>query len=492
MPPCIAFRRGIAVKRAAGDIFGDFRDFVVSRGLIGPGERLLLSLSAGKDSMALLHLVLRLRAVMEFDAAVFHLNHCTRGAESDGDEEFVRAAAASAGLPAFIERFDFSRLPPGRSFEEYAREKRYRLLAQIASKHGFTAIATAHTASDNAETILMRLLRGTGVHGLAGMGARRDGIVRPIIFLSSGGVLKYLREEGIAWREDGSNLDTSFTRNFIRSELLPRATERFPEAESAIVRLGNAARETVSLLGDLLREKHGELYRMRGDEALIEYGRFKGDSRALRFVIGRAVCERFGGYVGSKMFDQVEKGIDARRAHMLLYRNKSIAIRKTIDSGQGVIAIGRTGQGAEGVEGQWERRIELAELNEKGKEMLYIEGPGLRFRLRFVEYVYFFENRTRPDCVFIAVPDELHYIIMRNRRRGDRIRLHGGEKKLKELFIDLRMERRAKELVPLLCVQGRIAAVMGGLVSEGGNRIADDFMVHPGDKKILAISRLDS
>lgn len=490
--PPVAFRQVCLMKHAAAEIFRRFREFIRSRGLIGPGERLLLSLSAGKDSMALLHLIMRLRGEMGFEAAVFHLNHCVRGEESDDDEEFVKAAATVSGLPAFIERFDFSKRPPGRSFEEYARAKRYEMLSETASRNEFTAIATAHTASDNAETLLMRLFRGTGVHGLAGMDARRDRIIRPILFLSSAEIRAYLEAENIAWREDSSNLDTEFLRNFIRHELMPKTIERFPGAERAVVQLGEAAREQLSLLGDLVRENYGALYRMRGEEALIEHERFKGDGRLLKFALTQAVHECFGGYVTRRMLEQIEGGIGARRSHVLLYRNDSLSFRKTIAAGHGVIAISRTGTNDSAGTELWERGIELSELDKTGEVKILIETAGLSFLIRLVEYDHFLENRTRPDRIFIAVPEELHYIVLRNRRRGDRIRLGGGEKKVKELFIDGKLERHKKERIPLLCAQGRVAAVLGGLVSEGSNRIADDFLVHAGDKKILAISLIGS
>jgi tRNA(Ile)-lysidine synthase len=177
------------------------------------GDRLLLSLSAGKDSIALMDIMSTLAEEWSLTLGVFHLNHLSRGMESDSDEEFVRNLAKTYQLKLYCERFDCAGRPRGSSFEEFSREKRYGLLNGIARAESWDKIATAHTGSDNIETVLMRILRGTGIHGLRGIEPIRSKLIRPLLPLTSADVYAHLTDRGLKWREDRSNADPRFLRN---------------------------------------------------------------------------------------------------------------------------------------------------------------------------------------------------------------------------------------------------------------------------------------
>ena len=183
-------------------------------------KRILLAVSGGIDSMYLAN-----RAPELFPGARFGVAHCNfrlRGAESDADEAFVRAWCAERGLDCFVERFDTRgyAAQQGISLEMAARELRYGWFAQLCREQGFDAVAVAHNADDNAETLLLNLLRGTGTRGLRGMGDR-DGIVRPLLGTSRAEIRAWMQEHGCAWREDSSNADSTPKRNRIRHEVFP-------------------------------------------------------------------------------------------------------------------------------------------------------------------------------------------------------------------------------------------------------------------------------
>lgn len=182
--------------------------------------RILLAVSGGIDSMYLAN-----RAPELFPGARFAVAHCNfglRGAESDGDEAFVRAWCEERGIPCYVERFDTRSYADdhGLSIEMAARELRYDWFAQLREATGADAVAVAHNADDNAETLLLNLLRGTGTRGLRGM-SDRDGIVRPLLETTRAEIRAWMEARGFAWREDSTNADNSPKRNRIRNEVFP-------------------------------------------------------------------------------------------------------------------------------------------------------------------------------------------------------------------------------------------------------------------------------
>ncbi|MDR2606118.1 MAG: tRNA lysidine(34) synthetase TilS [Oscillospiraceae bacterium] len=195
------------------------------------GEKLIyVAVSGGADSMCLLDLMLRLAPNFGFTVTVLHFNHKLRGAASDADEQFVRTYCGGRGISLIAG----SSGAPLKRGENAAREARYTFFAQYAE-----SVAVAHTADDNAETMLMRLARGSGVSGLAGISpvALRGGlkIIRPIICLTRAEVLAYLEHNGIPHIEDESNGDTRFTRNRVRADIVPILREINPKtAEHAL------------------------------------------------------------------------------------------------------------------------------------------------------------------------------------------------------------------------------------------------------------------
>ena len=183
-------------------------------------ERILLAVSGGIDSMYLAN-----RAPALFPGARFgvaHCNFCLRGAESDGDEAFVRAWCERRGLHFHLRRFDTRSFAAehGLSIEMAARELRYAWFEELRREQGYEAVAVAHNADDNAETLILNLLRGTGTRGLRGMGDR-DGIVRPLLGIPRAEIREWMTAHGCTWREDSSNADNALKRNRIRNEVFP-------------------------------------------------------------------------------------------------------------------------------------------------------------------------------------------------------------------------------------------------------------------------------
>ncbi len=237
-----------------------FQNFVrlIRRGkLVAPGDKVLLALSGGADSTALLCLFLEIRSQLDLELAGAHLNHGLREKESDADAEFVRSLAADHHLPCVVEKLSPRERPKGGNAEARAREQRYRFLQRIGDSLGARRIALAHTRNDQAETVLLRLLRGSGSLGLAAIPvSRADRFIRPLLSIEREELRTYLRSRGVGWREDSSNRDLRFARNKVRHELIPWLEKSFnPSIVDVLARTAENLRGDAEslewLVGDL-------------------------------------------------------------------------------------------------------------------------------------------------------------------------------------------------------------------------------------------------
>jgi tRNA(Ile)-lysidine synthase len=265
-------------------------------GMFSPGDRVAVAVSGGCDSVALLNGLHELAPQLGIHLAVAHLNHLLRGAEADADEQFVAEAAARLKLRFFSRRVDVgaeTRLSGG-NLEQTARRARYQWFTELIGQGRSEKIATGHTCSDQAETVLFRLLRGAGSAGLAGIRpVVEPGIVRPLLEVSRNDVLAYLRQRGWSWREDSTNLNTGLDRNRIRHQLLPSLCRewnpRLPETLAQMAQWAQAEEDYWNVVVAELAERH-----IRADGAAVELQAAAlaampqaAQRRLLRHAIGR-------------------------------------------------------------------------------------------------------------------------------------------------------------------------------------------------------------
>ncbi len=224
------------------------------------GQHLLLAVSGGPDSVALLRAACEVRSALKLELTAAHLNHRLRGTAADADAEWVAALCRRLDVPLALERQDVSSIAQDRglSIEEAARQIRYEFLSTSALARDCSHVLVAHTADDQAETILHHILRGTGIAGLRGMGENRalgEGVVlyRPLLELSRQDILEYLDRRGQEARIDATNADPTFTRSRIRTQLLPMIQSEFnPQITRALIRLGRQAGEFSEVLDELV------------------------------------------------------------------------------------------------------------------------------------------------------------------------------------------------------------------------------------------------
>jgi tRNA(Ile)-lysidine synthase len=240
-----------AARRAWPPLLHRIVKTIRSRELFDRGRHLLVGVSGGPDSIALLSLLHRLRFPWRLTLTAVHCNYGLRGTESDGDQAFVEAVCRRLDIPLYTRRLDAQGRACGASLQAAARDLRYRVMMDIARECGADRIVVGHTADDQAETVLLWMLRGAGLTGLSGMPACRNGvIVRPLYETRRREILAYLHEEGLAFRRDSSNDTPIYLRNRIRQEIVPALQRVVPSAVEALCRIGDICREDDLFLDD--------------------------------------------------------------------------------------------------------------------------------------------------------------------------------------------------------------------------------------------------
>jgi len=462
------------------------KNYIKQNNLISKGDRVLLSCSAGKDSMAMLHIMMKLSRDMDFSISLFHLNHMMRGKDSDMDESFIKGEAVKFNLEIFSEKFDFHAEDGNKgSFEERARDIRYGKLQVIAEKYNFNKIATAHSLNDNAETLLMRIFSGTGIHGLRGIRPKRENIIRPILDLSVREIISYLEYNKISWREDLSNSDNSYDRNYIRNEVFPVINRQYSRSIESINELSNYAAENISLINTLADKLYGDVYEVRNNTVHIKTELFNSDINLFKHLISRAVREHFGCYISSGMIGEICRRFLTEKSNNLLYENRIFFVEKLYNAGKPEVKISP----AEDLKGKvedWEYEIRVGEGIPVKVELT---EPGVSILIKYADLAFFEQNKFNKKYIFVTFYDDIDTIYIRNRRKGDRIHLESGTKKIKDLFIEKKLDNETKNRTQLLIINSKIAAVMPGFFIDEKNRVSMDFIVKNNSKKILVICK---
>ena len=285
------------------------RKSVLDGGLLHPGDSVLVACSGGPDSVALLHLLLELSRDIPFSVSVAHFNHQLRP-QAAADERFVQDMVLALDLPFYAGRADVraSARKMGLGIEEAGRRLRYEFLERAAAEAGASKIATGHHRDDQAETVLMRLLRGTGLTGLAGIPAARGGvIIRPLIDLERVEILDYLRDRKLKWRTDDSNKDEKYLRNKIRRKLVPYLEKNFaPAVVRSLARLAILSRDEDEFLEKAARTAARRVLIRKAGETFLDAAALKKNPPAMARRLVRNFVLSLKGDLHDLSFDNVE------------------------------------------------------------------------------------------------------------------------------------------------------------------------------------------
>jgi tRNA(Ile)-lysidine synthase len=439
-------------------------DAIFRYGLLESGESVLVAVSGGADSVALLHVLGELLPAFRLRLGVAHFNHALRP-EADRDAEFVAELAAGLGLPFHVERVDVQahRDRAGGSLEETARELRYRFLDTVAAAAGYTRIALGHHADDNAETLLLNLLRGGGRRGMAGIAPfRPPGYIRPLILARRADIERYLDLRRQAYRTDATNADPAFDRNRIRRSLIPELERRYqPKARIVLSRAAEILRAEEEWLEELVAPIYAAAKVARDSGVGLRVSALRGLApAALRRVVRRALCETRQGLRGIG-FEHVERVVDLLgRRHDAgpLYLPGGLRVGRGgdglhfwLEEGRGARTPARVGGG------DYEyamARLGRLKIPEAGVEIALSEVAGGVPS----DWAAGDARTALFDGEGIGFP-----ILVRNSRPGDRFSPLGvdGTQKLKKFFCDHKIPPVERQRCPLLVSRGRIIWVAG-------------------------------
>lgn len=434
--------------------------FIKEHGLFAPGERVIVAFSGGADSMALLDVLANLPD-FPLDLLLAHLNHLLRGDESDGDELFARSVAKKYALPLEISRVDVAAFAQEKalSLEEAGREVRRDFFLELARKHSADAVALGHHRDDQAETVLMRLVRGAAGSGLTGMLPKTAGtlFVRPLLCLERSGIEAYLRKGSLQWREDSSNSDTKFLRNRIRHELLPLLRSYNPGIAELLNQTAQALAADEKLLEAVTDRAFSSMVLSTSAAFRINLDMLLNEPQALRKRLYRKVLSAVKGdlrRISSSHLADIDRLAVSKKGGGRLLLPFGVNVVKEYGS------ILLTAAPEESLPKPCEISVDRC-----GSYPLPFCGTLSVERVNALPSAW---QKADRDTMFID-PEQFPFPwTIRCFRGGDRFTPFGmtGRKKLKDLFIDRKIPLADRKKIPLLLCRDEIVWICGVQVSE--------------------------
>lgn len=497
-----------ALPLAMDNLLEKVRQTVLRYRLIEDGHQVVVAVSGGADSLALLYLLDRLRreGTPRFILQVAHLHHGLRGPAAREDALFVRREAEKLGLPFYCGKADTPHFQKkwGFSREDAARRLRYRYLSQVAERTGASQIAVGHHRDDQVETVLLNVLRGTGPHGLAGMKIKRElqpgkGIpylIRPLLHVAKGEIEQYCRAMKLSPRLDESNLQLDYRRNRVRLDLIPYLEREFnPSFRLSIVQLSRLIEADQEYLEKCAEERlSGLLLREEHDRIELDARCLTGEHAAIQGRVIRLALRRLRGNIGDTGFAHVRSILELCRRNPS-YGSTDLpgSVKAEISYGALRIILG----GSRGKSG-----VVPVELKVPGEALISEKGWKLRAEVLAPD-----ELPWPPDCgreayldfdkVVQAVEGEKNkdgenneqgwepVLRVRSRQEGERFRPLGapGHKKMKDFFIDRKIPLPERREIPVVSAGNEAIWVCGVQISHG-------FRVTENTKRVLRLSLL--
>jgi tRNA(Ile)-lysidine synthase len=446
-----------------------FREFTQKNQLISPGDKIIVAISGGVDSVVLLDVLNEIKEQLKFELIAAHFNHKLRGAESDEDEEFVRRYCSNLGIECYVRGEDTREYCKSKkiSIQEGARELRYNFFETLRLLKGFDKIATAHNANDNAETVLLNLFRGSGVNGLAGIQVKRGSIIRPLLFATREEIEKYAEAKGLSFRIDSSNLKTSYRRNYIRLKILPMISENI---NPGIIETLNRTAQIFSELSNFIKHEVSKIVKFiaideNPDKVLVDIQKLKNYLYFIQESVILSVAETY-----------FNERVDYARVLSVLNLIDSTPGNSVMLTGDLFVYRDRT-------------HLVFLKKPEFAKEEVFVYiHPGEKYETDNFIFMSKFVDR---DEVQFHRDSQVEYIdadligdefILRNWQPGDWFIPLGmkGRKKVSDFLIDLKIPIYEKGKILVLESEGKIVWVCG-------LRLDDRFKITDSTKKILKI-----
>lgn len=428
---------------------------------------IVIGYSGGADSSLLLYALAEIAGERSLRLHAVHINHMLRGADADADEEFCRRTCERLGIPFFSKKFNVREMAQdlGQSEEECARDVRYGFFSEIKGRiesvheDALVRIATAHNATDNAETILFHLARGSGIRGMCGIPPLRDGyIIRPILTLSKEQVLSYCSELGIEYVTDATNSETVYTRNRIRHNILPELRGINPSLEAAVLRLTESLRADARYLEHAAEKCYSSLCQ-GGREPLTREKLLSLDEALRTRVLCRYLEDAGAGYEYTHI-DQALRLI-ARGGDFSL----SLIGRVRLTCRFGVLFVEADTRETDTAPKEWEIVLFEGEniLPQGGRIFMYSDESRLE-EIKIQNIYNLFIKQT-------LCGDTINSVFRaRCRREGDVILSGGHTHKLKKLYSDKKIPKSERHTLPVVERDGAVVWIPDVRLADGEGR----------------------
>lgn len=426
-----------------------------SRDMLQAGQTVAVALSGGRDSVCLLHVLRRLAKEFPFQLMAVHVHHGLRE-EADTDETFCKTLCEEWEIPMQVVRVDVLQRvqQTGESVEEAARELRYGVMAKLIESGQAQRIALAHHQKDQAETVLLHLLRGSGLTGLGGMKAVRLPYIRPMLDISTEEIDVYIKDNQLVYTEDASNQDTVYRRNKIRHELLPLLQQEYnPEIVKALAQMAEQLQAEEAYLEQQTPEEASERLTISWllgypdnlqKRILRKWLRQQGLVQDVQQVHIQQILDLCRGRTGRRI--SLPKGLTVYRSYDILIIHKSVPCRS---KQQGFPSFQMEYLPLIEAQKQWDRPMQVPDL---------------------------------PEEKWLCADSFAQKPVWRTRRAGDYIVANGGHKKLKEFLIDAKVPREERDTLPLLADGAHVIWVYG-------YRISDAVKITENTQQVLHIRR---
>jgi len=454
------------LERIIMQIMKKFLETIKVHELIEENEGIVVGVSGGPDSICLLHLLWRLRKKLSIKIFAVHLDHQFRGIEAEQDAKYVEKICNTLGVESFIFSYDVGKYSKehGITFEEAGRELRYKLFDDVAKETGSSKIAVAQNRNDQAETVLMRLIRGSGLEGLTAIDYKRDGkIIRPLLDITREEIEEYCDENNLKPRIDKTNLQTIYTRNKIRLELIPYIEKNFnSRIIDALWRSANLLRDDSDYLAkaaeerlkDITVKSHNKIYS-------IDLKKFNKLHISMKKRVLRRVVEDVKGDLKDIGLKHIESIVD-------LASNKTVGARIDLP-GDIIVKLGYNSIDVK-VNEFIKDEIKFCDFEYKLNigEAVSIEALKASIEAKIVPWSEKYIYEKNRHTIFIDYNKVKGSLFIRNRRNGDRFRPFGmkGTKKLKDYFIDEKIPKEIRDKIPILCDEKGIIWIIGYRMSE--------------------------
>lgn len=440
--------------------------FILDNEMISRGDRVLVGVSGGADSMCLLFLLQKFAPKLDFTLSVIHVEHGIRGEESIRDAEYVEKECFKLGVPFRVEHINAIELGAmrGKGVEEAAREARY----EIFESEDADKIATAHHGDDSAETFLFQLVRGSSLAGLSGIPPVRGRIIRPLLCLNRQEIEGYCRDLNIDFRTDSTNLEDDYTRNRIRNRVLPLLSEINAAAKTHIAEAAADVREAQEFFEAYAERLFREFGKKTGEgRAELPLSAFDGKSEIVR----RALVFRALKEMEAPLRDIGRSHVEAVLSLALGETGKTACLpnRVTVKKEYGKLVFSRGSCQSEDEASSFNERVEIP-----------VEGQirlsnGMVIKTEVLDWKEAVDKdadlkrrafQNKPYTKWMDYDKIKGTLILRKREPGDYIVIRRGRKKIKDLFTEERIEADKREALPLLALGKRIIWAIGLRISE--------------------------